>query len=365
MVTIFHWDLPQALVDSYGGWESAEIIDDYVTYAKTLFQNWGDKVKYWITLNEQNIFTSLGWLTAQHPPGKFDDQKMFYQVNHHAFMAHAKAVLAYREMGYKGEIGASFAYTPSYALDCKPINAMAKSNYDDLKNYWWMDVYAYGRYPKAAMTYLKKKKIAPQMQSGDEEILKEAAKEITFMGVNYYQSCVCEYNPLDGVTPYGTMNTTGKKGTAQEIGIPGIYKNPANPYLMTTDWDWSIDPKGLQFCCREITSRYALPIIISENGLGAFDKLEEDGAVHDVYRVEYLKEHLKALGEAIEEGCEVLAYCTWSFTDLLSWLNGYQKRYGFVYVDRNEEGGTLNRYKKDSYYWYKDVIVTNGENLYK
>ena len=365
MVTIFHWDLPQALVDSYGGWESAEIIDDYVTYAKTLFQNWGDKVKYWITLNEQNIFTSLGWLTAQHPPGKFDDQKMFYQVNHHAFMAHAKAVLAYREMGYKGEIGASFAYTPSYALDCKPINAMAKSNYDDLKNYWWMDVYAYGRYPKAAMTYLKKKKIAPQMQSGDEEILKEAAKEITFMGVNYYQSCVCEYNPLDGVTPYGTMNTTGKKGTAQEIGIPGIYKNPANPYLMTTDWDWSIDPKGLQFCCREITSRYALPIIISENGLGAFDKLEEDGAVHDVYRVEYLKEHLKALGEAIEEGCEVLAYCTWSFTDLLSWLNGYQKRYGFVYVDRNEEGGTLNRYKKDSYYWYKDVIATNGENLYK
>ena len=120
-----------------------------------------------------------------------------------------------------------------------------------------------------------------------------------------------------------------------------------------------------QFCCREITSRYALPIIISENGLGAFDKLEEDGAVHDVYRVEYLKEHLKALGEAIEEGCEVLAYCTWSFTDLLSWLNGYQKRYGFVYVDRNEEGGTLNRYKKDSYYWYKDVISTNGENLYK
>ena len=215
------------------------------------------------------------------------------------------------------------------------------------------------------MTYLKKKKIAPQMQSGDEEILKEAAKEITFMGVNYYQSCVCEYNPLDGVTPYGTMNTTGKKRTAQEIGIPGIYKNPANPYLMTTDWDWSIDPKGLQFCCREITSRYALPIIISENGLGAFDKLEEDGAVHDVYRVEYLKEHLKALGEAIEEGCEVLAYCTWSFTDLLSWLNGYQKRYGFVYVDRNEEGGTLNRYKKDSYYWYKDVISTNGENLYK
>ena len=365
MVTIYHWDLPQALVDAYGGWESPRVIDDFVAYAKTLFRLWGQKVKYWITLNEQNIFTSLGWLTAQHPPGKFDDQKMFYQVNHHAFMAHAKTVLAYREMGGKGNIGASFAYTPSYALDCRPMNAMAKCNYDDLKNYWWMDVYAYGRYPIAAMTYLKKKNIAPVIQDGDMEILKKAASEITFMGVNYYQSCVCEYNPMDGVTPYGEMNTTGVKGTAQVTGIPGIYKNPANPYLLTTDWDWSIDPMGLQFCCREITSRYGLPIVISENGLGAFDKLEADHRIHDDYRIAYLQHHLQALGEAIEEGCRVIAYCTWSFTDLLSWLNGYQKRYGFIYVDRDEEGGTLDRYKKDSYYWYQDVIQTNGASLYK
>lgn len=366
MVTIFHWDLPQAVVDAYGGWESPKIIDDYVNYARTLFECFGDKVKYWITLNEQNIFTSMGWLTAQHPPGKFDDQKNFYQVNHHAFMAHAKAVLAYREMGNTGNIGASFAYTPSYALDCNPINAMAKCNYDDLKNYWWMDVYAYGRYPKAAMAYLKSKGLAPKIQEGDLEILKKAAAEITFMGVNYYQSCVCEYNPVDGVTPYGTMNTTGVKGSAQEIGIPGMYKNPANPYLMTTDWDWSIDPTGLQFCCREITSRYALPVIISENGLGAFDKKTEDGKIHDDYRICYLEEHLKSLKEAIEEGCEVLAYCTWSFTDLLSWLNGYQKRYGFVYVDREEEeGSSMERYKKDSFYWYQKVIETNGSCLFE
>lgn len=365
MVTIYHWDLPQALVESYGGWESPRIIDDYVAYARTLFARFGKKVNYWITMNEQNIFTSLGWLTAQHPPGHFDDQKMFYQVNHHAFMAHAKAILAYREMGYNGNIGASFAYVPSYALDCRTENVMAKCDYDDLKNYWWMDIYAYGRYPKAAMTYLKKKGIAPKIQEGDEMILKKAAAEVTFMGVNYYQSCVCEYNPLDGVPPYGTMNTTGNKGTAQVTGIPGIYKNPANPYLMTTDWDWSIDPTGLRFCCREITSRYALPIIISENGLGAFDKLEEDGTIHDAYRIKYLEDHIKALAAAIEEGCEVLAYCTWSFTDLLSWLNGYQKRYGFIYVDREEEeGASLDRYKKDSYYWYKKVIETDGNSLF-
>ena len=364
MVTIFHWDLPQALVDAYGGWESPRIIDDYTAYAKTLFTRFGKKVKYWITLNEQNIFTSLGWLTAQHPPGKFDDQKTFYQVNHHAFMAHAHAVLAYRELGGTGEIGASFAYTPSYAKDCHPMNAMAKCNYDDLKNFWWMDVYAYGRYPRAAMAWLKKKGVAPQLQDDDADILKRAAAEVTFMGVNYYQSCVCEYNPLDGVTPYAAMNTTGKKGSSQETGIPGVYKNPANPYLTTTDWDWSIDPMGLKYCCREITSRYALPVIISENGLGAFDAKEADGSIHDDYRISYLSRHIIALAEAIDEGCDVLAYCTWSFTDLLSWLNGYQKRYGFIYVDRDEqEGGSLTRYKKDSFYWYQKVIQTNGACL--
>lgn len=263
MVTIYHWDLPQALVDLYGGWESEEIIEDYVNYAKTLFK-------------------------------------------------------------------------------------------------------AYGRYPKAAMNYLRKKGFAPVVTKDDQKILKAAAAEIDFMGVNYYQSCVCEYNPMDGVTPYGTMNTTGVKGSAQVLGVPGIYKNPGNPYLMTTDWDWSIDPVGLRYCCREITSRYDLPIIISENGLGAFDKKTEDHKIHDEYRIDYLREHLKELGKAIEEGCEVLAYCTWSFTDLLSWLNGYQKRYGFVYVDREEEeGATLDRYKKDSFYWYQDVIKQDGENLFK
>ena len=365
MVTIYHWDLPQALVEEYNGFESRKIIDDFLNYAETLFRAFGNKVKYWITLNEQNIFTSLGWLTAQHPPGKFDDGKMFYQVNHNAFLAHAKTVLSYRKMGFTGKIGASFAYTPSYPLDCNPINIMSKVNYDDLKNFWWLDMYAYGEYPRAAIKYLEKKGIVPVFYEDDAEILKAAAKEISFMGVNYYQSCVCEYNPLDGVTPYGTMNTTGIKGSGQITGIPGVYKNPQNKFLKTTDWDWTIDPVGLKYLCREITSRYRLPIIISENGLGAFDKQEDDKSIHDIYRIEYIKEHLKSLAEAIDEGCEVLAYCTWSFTDLLSWLNGYQKRYGFVYVDRNEETGSLNRYKKDSFYWYKKIIETNGEFLEK
>lgn len=364
IVTIYHWDLPQALEEQYGGWESRDIIDDFVNYAVTLFQRFGSKVKYWITMNEQNIFTSFGWLHGMHPPGKSQQWQLFYQVNHHASLAHAKAVLELKKLCPNAQVGASFAYSPCYALDCKPKNVVAKADYDDLQNYWWMDIYAYGRYPKAAMAYLNSINAAPKIEAGDMELLKEASALVDFMGVNYYRSIVAEYNPLDGVTLTGQVNTTGKKGTATVEGVPGLYKNPQNPYLETTDWDWVIDPTGIRMCCRDITSRYDLPVLISENGLGAFDKLE-DGKIHDSYRIAYLKAHIEALKQAQAEGCQVLGYCTWSFTDLLSWLNGYQKRYGFVYVDReeDEEAGTLNRYKKDSFYWYQNVIKSNGEDL--
>lgn len=364
MVTVYHWDLPLALQEEYGGWEDRRIIPDYIAYADTLFARFGSKVKYWITMNEQNIFTSLGWLKGMHPPGTKDDWKTFYQVNHHANLAHAGAILALKKRNPDANAGASFAYTPSYAFDCRPENAMAKADYDDLQNYWWMDVYAYGRYPSSALKYLQSTKTAPDILPGDMELLKEAAGLIDFMGVNYYQSTVVEYNPIDGVSSSGTFNTTGKKGTAQVQGVPGLYKNPQNPYLETTDWDWTIDPSGIRICCRDITSRYGLPIVISENGLGAFDRLE-GGVIHDPYRIAYLKAHIEELKKAVDDGCRVWAYCTWSCTDLLSWLNGYQKRYGFIYVDReeDEEEGTLNRYKKDSFYWYQNVIQTNGDIL--
>ena len=364
MITVFHWDLPQALQDEYNGWESRKIVDDFVNYASMLFSRFGDRVKHWIILNEQNVFTSHGWLMGMHPPGKVQDMKMFYQVNHHAFMAHAKSVLALKALWPDALVGSSFAFGPAYAKSEKPEDAMAKMDYDDLQSYYWMDVYAYGRYPRAALAQLKSMGIAPEFEAGDDEILKLAAQNIDFMGVNYYQTTVAEYNPIDGVGMSNKINTTGKKGTSEIQGMPGIYKNPKNEYLKTTDWDWTIDPEGLRFACRDITSRYDLPIVISENGLGAFDHLE-NGKVHDPYLIEYLKAHLIELKKAIDEGCRVLAYCTWSFTDLLSWLNGYQKRYGFVFVDReeDEESGTLNRIPKDSFYWYQYTIKTNGSEL--
>ena len=293
---------------------------------------------------------------------KKNDEKMFYQVNHHAFIAHAKTIIEYKKMGLKGKIGASFAFTPGYSFDCDPKNVVSALNHNEINSYWWMDAYALGRYPITVMKYLEKKGIAPVMELGDADLMREAAKGFDFMGVNYYQSAAIKYNPEDGVG-LGEMNTTGKKGTSTEEGKPGLYKKCDNPYLGKTDWDWTIDPQGLRMACREITSRYYLPIVISENGLGAFDKVE-DGQIHDPYRIAFLKAHLEALKEAIDDGCKVLAYCTWSFTDLLSWLNGYQKRYGFVYVDRDEtDKGSLNRIPKDSYYWYKNVIATDGEEL--
>lgn len=364
MVTVYHWDLPLALDKAYKGWEDRQIVDDYVNYAVTLFKRFGSKVKYWITMNEQNVFTTLGWMMALHPPGKAYDMKTFFQVNHHANIAHAKTVIEFKKLFPEGNIGASFAYGPSYAKDCAPDNVMAHLDYDDFRNYWWMDVYGYGRYPKSTWNYLVSQGLEPKLEAEDKQLMLEAAKLVDFMGVNYYQTTVVENNPIDGVGISTEMNTSGQKGTAKSQGIPGLFKDTKNPFLATTDWDWTIDPMGLRVCCRTITSRYDLPIVISENGLGAFDKVEADGSIHDPYRIAYLKAHIEELKKAVDDGSEVWAYCTWSYTDLLSWLNGYQKRYGFVYVDQDETmEGSLNRTPKDSYYWYKKVIETNGEVL--
>ena len=159
------------------------------------------------------------------------------------------------------------------------------------------------------------------------------------------------------------MNTTGKKGTSKEHGIPGLFKSKKNPYLDSTNWDWEIDPQGLRIGLRRLASRYHLPLLITENGLGEFDQLEE-GEIHDEYRIDYLRSHIQACRSAIKEGVDLIGYCTWSFTDLLSWLNGYQKRYGFVYIDREEQDEKeLKRIKKKSFYWYKKVIETDGCEL--
>ncbi len=358
ILTLYHWDLPQALQDEYGGWESRRIIEDFTAYSIECFKRFGDRVKYWVSLNEQNIFTSHGYDEGSHPPG-LQDTKLFYQVNHHANLANASVIKAFRQYVPDGQIGPSFAYSPAYPASSKPEDILAAENAEELNSHWWMDIYTWGTYPKAAWNYLKEKGLAPEMEDGDLALLREGKPD--FMGLNYYQTTTFEMNPLvDGVGA-GEMNTTGIKGTSKDSGIPGLFKTTANPNLERTNWDWNIDPQGLRVALRRITNRYDLPILISENGLGEFDQVEDGDRIHDDYRIKYLHAHIEAIQEAISDGVEMLGYCVWSFTDLLSWLNGFQKRYGFVYVNQHEEGAhDLRRIKKDSFYWYKQVIESNG-----
>lgn len=357
LVTLYHWDLPLALQTEYEGFESYQIIEDFVEYAKICFHELHDYVKTWIIMNEPNIFTQLGYLLEKHPPKK-NDLKTYLQAFHHTAMCHAKTVLVFKELGYEGKIGSSIAFTPAYSAsnDAKDLKAleMFKATTSD----WYFQSYYKGVYPKEALDYYRFIGITLDLHENDMNLLKEASQCVDFIGVNYYQSACIAHNPLDGVGFEG-MNTTGIKSTTIQSGVPGLYKQIQDSNLEYTDWDWVIDPQGLKNGLLELHHTYHLPILISENGLGAYDTLC-DGNIHDEYRIEYLKLHILALKEAMKQGVKVLAYCTWSFTDLLSWLNGYQKRYGLVFIHFDDE---LQRIKKDSFYWYKKVIETNGEEL--
>ncbi len=360
VMTLYHWDLPIALQEEYAGWESRKIIEDFKNYARILFEEYGQKVKYFIILNEPNIFTQLAYVLALHPPGK-KDMKTFLQTYHHTALVHGEVVKLFKEGEYPGQIGSSIAYSPGYAASNDPKDLEAKRRYDETINHWIMDPFYKGEYPKWGMEEFTRRGIAPKIMPEDYAVLKAGAELSDFIGINYYQSVTLAYNPEDGVS-IGEVNVSGEKGNFQESGIPGLYKQVFNNELEYTDWDWAIDPDGLHQALVEITKRYEKPIIISENGIGAFDKVEE-GEIHDTYRVDYFREHLKACLRAMDEGVELIGFCTWSFTDLLSWLNGYQKRYGFVHIDFEDDA--LPRVKKDSFSFYQQVIKTYGENLTK
>lgn len=362
ILTVYHWDLPQALQDEYAGWESREIIKDFTAFCELLYKEYGNKVKYWVTLNEQNIFTGLGYVQKLHPP-KVSDYQRFINANHIASLANASAIKLFREMGIEGQVGPSFAYGPTYAKSEKPEDVIAMENAQEIENFLWMDVYAKGEYPRIGLKLLENLGIKVDFQPGDKALLKAGVCD--FMGLNYYQSATfIDPNQKQDNVQAGNAAQVSVVSEVKEIPTQKLYARADNDYLKMTDWNWAIDPNGLRVSLRRITSRYGMPILISENGLGAFDTLTEDGKVHDDYRINFLKEHVQAIEAAIDDGCEVLGYCTWSFQDLFSWLNGYAKRYGFVYVDRDEESEKeLKRYKKDSFYWYQKVIESNGKEL--
>lgn len=357
ILTLYHWDLPQALQDLYGGWEDRRVVEDFENYCTTLFRRLGDRVKHWISLNEQNYNLINAYQLGTHPPAVCDRGR-FFQANHHAFLANAQAIAAFRTVVPDGRIGPSFAYSPAYPASAAPADMLAFENAEEFTNHWWLDTYCRGCYPEAALAYLRETGEAPRIQAGDEKILMAGRPD--FIGVNYYQSLTYTTNPPDGIG-MRPINTSGRKGTTPASGVAGLYRTAPNPHLATTDWDWAIDPEGLRIGLRRLSSRYGLPMLISENGLGAFDKVTDDGRIHDADRIAYLNDHIGACRDAIADGVALIGYCVWSFTDLLSWLNGYQKRYGLVYVDRDEtDGGSLRRLCKDSFFWYRRIIATNG-----
>lgn len=357
VLTLYHWDLPQALQDEYGGWESRRIIADFEAYCCILFQRLGPKVKYWVSLNEQNYNLSNAYLLATHPPAVQCRQR-FYAANHIAFLANAAAIAAFRRYLPDGLIGPSFAYSPGYPARCTAADLLAADNAELFTNQWWLDAYCLGHYPQLAFNWLQQRGEAPVIQPGDLALLARGRPD--FIGVNYYQSLTYSDNPADGVS-LQRINTTGVKGSTPASGVPGLYRTAVNPHLATSNWDWAIDPAGLRLGLRRLFSRYGLPLLISENGLGEFDQLVAGERVADGYRIAYLRQHLQACQLALSDGVPLLGYCVWSFTDVLSWLNGYQKRYGLVYVDRDEtEPRQLRRIRKESFFWYQQVIASNG-----
>lgn len=348
-ITISHYETPLYLAEHYNGWVSREVIEFYCNYCETIFRRYKDKVKYWITFNEINSILSEPFMSGGI--NDLDLQKnlsSLYQAVHHEFVASAAAVKLGHEIMPQAKIGCMLLSLPYYPLTPNPddvLEAMEKNQ----ENYFFGDVQVRGKYPGYMLRYFKDNKIEIQMEKGDEEIL---TNTVDFVSFSYYvSSCVTA----------DESKRIHHEGNLLKDGV-------ANPYLEASEWGWQIDPKGLRYVLNEMYDRYQKPLFIVENGLGAKDQLVfEDGeyTVHDRYRIEYLSKHLVQVAEAIKDGVEVLGYTAWGCIDLVSaGTSQLEKRYGFIYVDRYDDGtGTMKRYKKDSFYWYKNIISTNGKEM--
>lgn len=360
IVTLYHYDMPCWVDEKFGGWHNRAIIDEFAYYCKVCFENFGDRVKYWLSINEQNMQIVYGdWLGVSK--GCKDWFKEKWQVNHIMNMCHAKAVNLCHEMVEDGKIGPVPGYVPIYPESCKPEDQIAAMNAEELTQKVWNDLYYFGEYSTFIKKYWEENDIDPQIQDGDMDVIKKA--KIDFFSINCYRSDVGKA-PDPSFTREIGLNKYGIKGQFEYPNLPGYYALDRNPYVETTDWDWAIDPTGLEYLLRDLYNRYNKPLMITENGLGAYDVLTEDGKIHDDYRIDYLRGHIQAMKNAIDKGVEVIAYCPWSCMDLLSTSNGVKKRYGLIYVDRTDDNPKqCKRYRKDSFYWYKKVLESNGKDL--
>lgn len=349
LVTLSHYETPLYLAETYDGWLNPKMIEFYENYVRTVFTRYKDKVKYWLTFNEINSILHAPFLSGgiNTPKEKLTISQL-YQAIHHELVASALATKIGHEINPEFQIGCMVLSMPIYPLTPNPDDVIAAMEKDHL-NTFFLDVHVRGCYPSYSRRYFREQNIQINITEEDREILKNT---VDFISFSYYMS-VCETGD-ESKRIAGKGNIMG--------GVP-------NPTLKASEWGWQIDPQGLRFVMNQFYDRYQKPLFIVENGLGAVDQLVGDGkggmTVIDDYRIDYLKEHLKQVGEAIDDGVEVMGYTTWGCIDLVSASTAeLKKRYGFIYVDRHDDGsGTLARYRKKSFYWYQKVISTNGRSL--
>lgn len=345
VVTISHYEMPYGLVEKYGAWRDRRLVDFYMNYCKTIFNRYKDKVKYWMTFNEINVLALHPFIPAglRFKEGE-NKLQVCYQAAHHQFLASAKAVKLGHEINPEFKIGCMILYPQTYPETCNPKDVQAANEFMDT-TYLFADVQVRGYYSNKAKKFFERNNIEIKMENGDEEILREG--KVDYIGFSYYMTIV--------------KSTKGEDTTGGNM-LGGV----KNPYLKASDWGWQVDPEGFRISLNNLYDRYQIPLFCVENGLGAVDKVEEDGSINDDYRIDYLRRHIVEMKKAVEiDGVDLMGYTPWGCIDLISAGTGeMKKRYGFIYVDKDNEGnGTLARSRKKSFYWYKKVIESNGEEL--
>lgn len=349
LVTISHYEMPFGLTKKYNGWAGREVIDCYVRYCEAIFKRYKNKVKYWLTFNEINCLTiSFGaFMAGGILADKCEnEEETRFQALHHQFVASAKAVKLGHEINPDFKIGCMIAYMASYAKTCNPKDVLLEQEHDHMHNMLCSDVQVRGYYPGFALRYFKDHGLNIKMEKDDKEVLKNGC--VDFYSFSYYMTSVVSSAKEDEADAAGNL-------------LGGV----KNPYLKASDWGWQIDPEGLRWSLNRIYDTYRIPVMVVENGLGAVDVVNEDGTVNDDYRIEYLRDHIVQMEEAVKDGVDLMGYTMWGCIDLVSASTGeMKKRYGFIYVDKDNDGkGTMKRFPKKSFNWYKKVIETNGDNL--
>ena len=342
VVTLNHFDMPVYLAQHQDGWLSRNTVDCFLRYCQTVFERYKGKVKYWMTFNEINSTIHIPAIAGVIIKADEDEKSIAYQALHHQFVASAKAVRLAHSIDSQNQVGCMVMTTVGYPQTPHPLDVAAAQNYLRDGTLFFCDVHVRGHYP----AYFKSYGVKINVTKEDQEILSQGC--VDYIGFSYYSSQVV------------SRNNNGEETQGN------IVKGLKNPYLKASEWGWQIDPQGLSFLMKELYERYEKPLFIVENGLGYDDQLTEDGCIHDDYRIDYLRQHLDMMKKTVEaEHIDLMGYTAWGPIDIVSAGTGeMKKRYGFIYVDKDNQGnGTLKRIKKDSYYWYQKVIATNGEDL--